>query len=709
VIPITPTPHVAHIAAAWRRSALTLAAVFSCVVASGCRRAGEGTPAPPIVSSPSERDGASAPPAVHRPRKPKSTAPDPDALPAAADLPPERRAIQVVNGEERVVDAEAARARGLTLVELGDDWAPAIFDDGAGPGGAVLPNHYRAIFTGLAADRKDGDGQPLEPGEKNYLELYGVPPTLGVLRARFLADAARAPGCDPTFDTAKLLAVDEITTWGATTEQKELAKHHAREQRLEAARVKAGAESLEALAAADARFAKDVKAHRRREAEQAAFAEVEKRLACEGTLDLKKHKAGVYDTPMRKAMFDFQQEHTVYDQADLKRTTLEALARPLLENDLAALRRVLAERAVHAGRFVEDGSSKATYPGSDGARHPVPDLATAATDALMARLGLDEPEDALAFFQRHPARDFRALRVAVRFPPLPEYYSTSAAEMDLSVEIDRGDVWYDFPFDDKGVRQPQPRQNFPLLTLFTKWRGERVPLVRWRTTIGGWRSELASDGQEYYRWKGSDVGKRVWRHIVTTPVWIPPASSPLGSMVKQKKVNGMFVNVTNYDETGPGFLSAYGLVAAIHEQVVKGPNGTGYYDNGIRTHGSFDYMSLRGRFSHGCHRLYNNLALRLFTFVLQHRRARPLGPIALGFKRDFWWKGDVFEMRLPSRGFYYELDPPMPVEVLEGRIMGERQKPLSGYLRKPGVVYATAKPPAASDSPESRAGGAEVP
>jgi hypothetical protein len=681
--------------------------VAACLGAGACR-GGAGGPAP-VVSSPPEKGDASAPPLVRRPPrpKPKSSLPDADALPAApADLPPERRALQVVNGEERVVDAEAARARGLTLVELGDDWAPALFDDGVGPGGVPLPNAYRSVFTGLAADRKDGDGQPLEPGEKNYLELYGVPPALSVLRARFLDDAART--CDASFDPATMLAVDEITTWGATTEQKELGKHRSREARLEAARGAAGVESLEALAVAEPRYAKDVKAHRRMEAERAAFAEVEKRLACEGTLDLTKHKAGVYDTLMRKAMFDFQQEHTVYDQADLKRTTLEALARPLLDNDFAALRRVLTERAVHAGRILEDGSSKATYLGADGTRHYVPDLVTAATDAVMARLGLDTPEDALAFFQRHPARDFRShLRVAVRFPPLPEYH---AADMDLSVEIDRGDVWYDFPYDAKGARLPQPRQNFPTFTLFTKWRGERVPLVRWRTTIGGWRAELASDGQEYLRWKGSDVGKRVWRHIVTTPVWIPPTSSPLGSMVKEKKVNGMFVKVTNYDETGPGFLSAYGLVAAIHELVGRGPNGATYFDNGIRTHGSFDYMSLRGRFSHGCHRLYNNLALRLFTFVLQHRRARPLGSMALGFKRDFWWNGEVYEMRLPSRGFYYELDPPLPVEVLEGRIMGQRQKPFAGYLRKPGVVYATTtRPPDASDSPESRAGGAEAP
>ncbi|MBI4767005.1 MAG: hypothetical protein HY787_20860, partial [Deltaproteobacteria bacterium] len=35
---------------------------------------------------------------------------------------------------------------------------------------------------------------------------------------------------------------------------------------------------------------------------------------------------------------------------------------------------------------------------------------------------------------------------------VPEYYSDS---MDLSVVIDRGDVWYDFPFDEKGRRLTQ--------------------------------------------------------------------------------------------------------------------------------------------------------------------------------------------------------------------------------------------------------------
>jgi hypothetical protein len=312
----------------------------------------------------------------------------------------------------------------------------------------------------------------------------------------------------------------------------------------------------------------------------------------------------------------------------------------------------------------------------------------------------------VTFFRSTARADFAWLKVAARLPPLPEYYGPA---MELSAEIDRGDVWYDFPFDAKGQRLPQPREHFPTFTLYVKWRGEKVPLIRWRTTVGGWRSELASDGQEYYRFKGSDVGPRVWHHIVAAPVWIPPTSSPLASFVKEKRVNGIYQRVTNYDETGPGFLSAYGLAAAIHEEMRRGPDGPTFFDNGIRTHGSFDYLSLRGRFSHGCHRLYNVQAMRLFSFVLAHRRMRVTGSVPLGFRRVFYSQGDVFEMRLPSRGFYYELDPPLPVNVLEGNVKGQLRKPIAGYVRKPGVQYASSKIPTASTSPDSRAGGGEAP
>jgi len=147
------------------------------------------------------------------------------------------------------------------------------------------------------------------------------------------------------------------------------------------------------------------------------------------------------------------------------------------------------------------------------------------------------------------------------------------------------------------------------------------------------------------------------------------------------------------------------MVAAIHEEMRKGPDGARFFDNGIRTHGSFDYPSLRGRFSHGCHRLYNQLAMRLFSFVLDHRRWRVTGPVAAGYRRAFWSRGEVFEMRLPTRGYYRELEPPIPVEVLEGRIKGTLTKPIAGYVPKPGVTYASRRLPAATDAPDDRAGG----
>jgi hypothetical protein len=669
--------------------------------------------------------------------------PNPDALPPAGpDVPRDRLVLQVVGGRERLVDADLARKAGLVLVDLSDDWAPLIFADGKRPDGSALPNRYRAVFVGLANDRTDGDGQSIGPTERNYLELLGIPPSLSVLRARMLRDA---PLACVDVDLTKLLAVQEIPTWGATTEQKEMARHEARGARLEAIRQELGAADLDALGARTesepnkgtknepkiatksepksepkiatkiaTKIARDVRAHLRFIAERAAFAEVEKRVSCEGLLlPSARHKAGRYDTAMRIAVYNFQRKHAVLAEGDLNRATLEAMGARPLDLDFAALRRALTERAVHAGEIVEDGSATnstnagqgpATFLGADGQRHPVPNLAAAATDAVLAALDLQTPEEALAFFMRHPSLDFGRLHVAVRFPERPEYYQAGQT-LDLSAEIDRGDVWYDFPFDAKGNRVPQPREHYPTFTLYTKWRGERVPLVRWRTTVGSWRSELASDGQEYYSFKVSDVGRRVWRHIVAAPVWLPPISSPLGSMVKEKRVNGAFVKVTNYDETGPGYLSAYGLVAAIHEQVRRGPDGPVYSDNGIRTHGSFDYLSLRGRFSHGCHRLYNNLAVRLFSFVIGHRKARTIGPIELNFRRTFWSAGDLYDLRLPSRGFYFELDPPIPVETLEGRILGERQTPVMGYVRKPGVKYRTEKPPPLTDSPESKAGG----
>lgn len=615
----------------------------------------------------------------------------------------------LVVGEKppRTIDAAAAVQAGYTLVDLSDDWTPYIFQEMTDKDGQPLSNRYRSVYLGLASDTGDGDGQPLAPGEHNFLELYGIPPTLSVLRARMFADRdQRCPGVD----FAKLKAVRSIALRSPQAEARMAAKMRLQKGQLDLQRRRAGLDTLDALAAAEPRVAKSVAEVERFEAERAARPEAEKRLACEHLFPPKiKHARGQLDDALRLAIIRFQRENKIYDVAAFRPNTVAALAKTPLENDYDALVRVLTERVVSGDDILEDGlvdtaSGPPTYESASGARLPVRNLVGEALQATLAQLGIASSQDALAFFEHHPAEDFKTLIIAVKLPPLPEYYSS---QMDLSAVVDRGDVIYDPLFDETGKPTKQVRHHFPSFTLYTRYRGQRIPLVRWRTTIGGWRTELASNGYEYYRYKGSDVGPRVWRNIVSGPVWIAPTATPVRTLVKTKLVRKTYERVVNYDEVGPGYLSAYGLVAAYN--VVPGKNGRPDWDNGIRVHGSSEYRSILDpdAYSHGCHRLMNHLAERLFSFVLRHRTVKVIGDRPLNFSREFLWKDDVYELRLPSRGYWYELDPPVPVDVLEGNIVGDTKKPLTGYFPKPGVVYPPGPPPVPSDSPESRAGGDE--
>jgi hypothetical protein len=59
-----------------------------------------------------------------------------------------------------------------------------------------------------------------------------------------------------------------------------------------------------------------------------------------------------------------------------------------------------------------------------------------------------------------------------------------------------------------------------------------------------------------------------------------------------------------------------------------------------------------------------------------------------------------------SRGYYYVLDPPLPVNVLEGEIKGDQKKPVVGYVPEPWGTYPPGLPvPPAPDSAEAKAGG----
>jgi hypothetical protein len=85
-------------------------------------------------------------------------------------------------------------------------------------------------------------------------------------------------------------------------------------------------------------------------------------------------------------------------------------------------------------------------------------------------------------------------------------------------------------------------------------------------------------------------------------------------------------------------------------------------------------MSIVNGTSHGCHRLYNQLAVRLGSFLLSHRTHVVKGQKPEYFRRIVRYAG-TFPVKIDTRGFLYEMTPPVPIEVTKGRILTARQVP----------------------------------
>ena len=52
-----------------------------------------------------------------------------------------------------------------------------------------------------------------------------------------------------------------------------------------------------------------------------------------------------------------------------------------------------------------------------------------------------------------------------------------------------------------------------------------------------------------------------------------------------------------------------------------------------------------------------------------------MGPDVLGYHRRIEWQGKKLDLGFESRGYRFELDPPVEVEVLQGRIMSAALTP----------------------------------
>jgi hypothetical protein len=585
---------------------------------------------------------------------------------------------------ERFVDAATAAEQGYLVIDLGEAWTPYLFTEGSGRAGKALENSYRPTYLALARGEFPNDFHGERAKVDKYLELFGILPTLSVLRTRMIETAQRT--CAESLDLGPLQSFFKLVTYSDGTAARKTAAQFASAEAsaLELMRAQ-GVSEPEALdksqlapnaLSALARYLELLPQWR-------ALDALQKRLQCEGFLAGKgKVLQGVMDWATHAALAEFERKNRVFSLGYLGKDSLTPLRRAPLEVDYDAALRILTERAMHAAGVLEDGTldadEQAVFTTQAGLQQHVPNLSQQLRDALVAAFGIQSPETALGWLTslgELPAGEHRY--VAIRMIPLPEYY---APEMELTLDYDRGDVWYDFPYDDKGKEIPQPVSNRPQVTVSTLYNGQKIPLARFGTTIGGWRTESV-ESTVMWKYKESPVGERAWDEIVAAPVWLPPDTTPPEDLLMRnpaRKLPSDPEYLVKYHETGPSYASAYGLVAAYHRTFARKASGRIALgnDEGIRTHGSVDYMSIMRRHSHGCHRLHNHLALRLMSFVLAHRPHDRLGQEAVSYQRLLSYKGQSYRMDIQQGGYVFRLKTPLIVNVLEGRIRGNVKEPI---------------------------------
>jgi len=515
-------------------------------------------------------------------------------------------------------------------VDLSDEWTPATFSETA-----ERPQSYRATFLALANERI-GEGRAWDTARRDrYFELFGIFPSFSVIRGRLQDDSRHR--CHAAVDDAGLRALTRpLAPWTPAS----------------------GARLLQ---------------------KSAALAVVQQHLRCEGLLAANAAQ-GSFDGPTYDSLRAYQRRHMLPSPGVLDAETRETLLTSSRELDFRTLLRALRERVVDATGLIEDGSARNAWEPvlgrfieSSEYRHPMrseplengaSDLVDRATEAAAQALGWTSPEAASRLLTPPiPAR------VAIRLPAPPPYH---ARVMSLRAEIDRGDVWRSYPLDSEGRPRPSPVKYRPTFTLFAETPTGEIALVRWPTTIGGWKQEQ-EDGSESLEYKESPVGRRYWRDLVAAPAWFPPPTTPDRELVRRRPDGRLGADD---DAVGPGYRSAYGLVALFHHRAIAtSGGGFDYADIEIRTHGSANYRSILRGYSHGCHRLFNHLALRLGSFVLAHAEHERRGLIEERYGRVLHWKGRTLKLRAESRGYRYELTPPIPIDVLPGRTVRSKVAP----------------------------------
>ena len=212
------------------------------------------------------------------------------------------------------------------------------------------------------------------------------------------------------------------------------------------------------------------------------------RLLCEGLLTARsRFTPGMYDLPTHEALATWERKHDIFGWGFLGGETLGMLLRPpraLLAGRVQARpRRAGRRRGRHRrGRLDQHAPRARTRPPGATRDGVVAPGARSDRRSRQRAAGRDRRRDARghdrvparAQGRRSPGCTSRSRR---RRCPRTTRPTRARRTWTCPREIDRGDIWYDVPFDARGKPIVQRRDHYPHLTLFVHWHGQKIPLV----------------------------------------------------------------------------------------------------------------------------------------------------------------------------------------------------------------------------------------
>ncbi|MBA3539480.1 MAG: hypothetical protein H0T79_07600, partial [Deltaproteobacteria bacterium] len=301
--------------------------------------------------------------------------------------------LRVEAGTDRGrVCASEAKALGLTVIELADAWTPTMF----APTGDLTPN-IRATYLALAS-AKDGN-------EDSLAELYGVVPSLAVVRARLLDDARHA--CHAAIDNAPITKLTKA--WSQSDQANVAAANRTRvflATQLERERVKRKLPDLAALATVK-ELATTYTRWKAFDDLYRGLVATQQHYVCENTLEAK-YADGNFTWRTGNATEMFQRRNFLMPNERLDDETRESVMLDSRELDYRLALRILRERVVDGSGVIEDGTAGAgpqavlgrmldpvAMRGARGGDKPLPngapDLVSAMTEAAAKQLGWTGP------------------------------------------------------------------------------------------------------------------------------------------------------------------------------------------------------------------------------------------------------------------------------------------------------------------------------